>query len=171
VYCRPQCGLQRSPIGYLPNKNTKWPTNLILHGHFDRANKIGSFHLNERYTIWLVRYLLFIKHKSERRNTKYFLGFAVTSNKITSQVYGTRHAENSRKHNMQWIVGTACLKLSNVIDQARNDQASYQIDSLSIECKFWKAGRSLLSPPHTRATCWANRLARRLAQQVALVCG
>jgi hypothetical protein len=25
--------------------------------------------------------------------------------------------------------------------------------------------------PHTSATCWANRLARRLAQQVALVCG
>jgi hypothetical protein len=25
--------------------------------------------------------------------------------------------------------------------------------------------------PHTRATCWANLLARRLAQQVALVCG
>jgi hypothetical protein len=25
--------------------------------------------------------------------------------------------------------------------------------------------------PHTRATCWANRLARRLARQVALLCG
>jgi hypothetical protein len=35
---------------------------------------------------------------------------------------------------------------------------------------FSYAGEGL-SPPHTRATCWANRIARRLAQQVALVCG
>ena len=31
-----------------------------------------------------------------RKEHKTFLGFAVTSNKITSQVYSNRHAENSK---------------------------------------------------------------------------
>jgi hypothetical protein len=41
--------------------------------------------------------------------------------------------------------------------------------------RYFPQGLERLNPhenyPHTRATCWANRLARRLAQQVALVCG
>jgi hypothetical protein len=30
----------------LPNKNTDWPINCILHGHVDRSDRIHSFHLN-----------------------------------------------------------------------------------------------------------------------------
>jgi hypothetical protein len=41
--------------------------------------------------------------------------------------------------------------------------------------RYFPQGLERLNPhenyPHTRATCSANRLARRLAQQVALVCG
>ena len=38
--CMPQWFVQLVVFNTVPSKNSKWPINLILHGHLDQANKI-----------------------------------------------------------------------------------------------------------------------------------